>query len=144
MRFDATPERTFKVLSDPATYSSWVTGAHSVDDVQGRWPAPGSTFRHTQGVWPLLLSDTTSVIRSDPPHRLELEARVRPLLVARVVLELEREDGGTRVTMDERPVGGLLELAMRIPPLPQVTQVRNRESLRRLRGLAQRRQSSNR
>jgi hypothetical protein len=139
LHFDTTPERTFEVLSEPRSYEDWVTGARSVEASDGTWPAPGSTFRHTQGVWPLVLSDTTSVVRSDPPRRLELEARVRPFLVNRVVVELAAEDGGTRVTLDERPVGGLLELPARLPPWPQLTKLRNLESLRRLRALAQRR-----
>ena|SRR5215210_8490497 len=139
LHFDTTRERTFEVLSEPGSYQHWVAGARSVEAADGTWPAPGSTFKHTQGMWPLVLSDTTRVVRSEPPRRLELEARVRPFLVNHVVLELEEEDGGTRVTIDERPVGGLLELPARLPPWPQLTQVRNLESLRRLRGLAQRR-----
>jgi hypothetical protein len=143
MHFDTGAERIFAVLSDPGTYADWVVGARSVEAADGTWPARGSTFRHTQGMWPLVLSDTTSVVSSDPPRRLELEARVRPLLVVRVVLELEPEDGGTRVVMDERPIGGLLELPGRLPPWTELTKLRNLESLRRLRALAQRRLASN-
>lgn len=133
LRFDVPPERAFEILSRPRRFASWVAGAGEVDDHDASWPQPGSSFRHTQGIPPLAISDTTSVIAADPPRRLELEARVRPLLVVRITLELEPVDGGTRVTMDERPVGGLLELPLRLPPCPQLIQARNMQSLRRLR-----------
>lgn len=136
MHFDVPPERAFEILSQPRRYAFWVTGARKIDDHDPSWPEPGSEFRHTQGIPPLTISDTTSVIAADPPHRLELEARVRPLLVARIVLELSRENGGTLVTMEERPTGGLLALPLRLPPWPQLTELRNKESLRRLLRLA--------
>jgi uncharacterized protein YndB with AHSA1/START domain len=136
-RFDATPERTFEVLSQPRRYGFWVAGAREVHDHDPRWPQRGSEFRHTQGVWPLLITDTTSVVMCEPPRMLELEVRVRPLLVARVSLELIPDGDGTRVRMDERPIGGVLELPLKLPPWPQVLQARNKESLRRLRRLAE-------
>ena len=136
MRFDVAPEQAFEVLSQPRRYAFWVTGAREVDDSDPNWPAPGSTFRHTQGIKPFTISDTTSVIAADPPNRLELEARVRPLLVARVILELRPDGAGTIVTMEEIPVGGLLALPLKVPPAPQFIQARNKESLRRLRELA--------
>jgi uncharacterized protein YndB with AHSA1/START domain len=137
MRFDVPPERAFEVLSQPRSYAFWVTGARSVEDHDPNWPAPGSSFRHTQGVAPLVITDTTSVVSADPPRRLELEARVRPFLVVRIVLELEPNGAGTSVTIDEWPVGGLLELPLKIPPGPQLIQLRNKEALRRLRRLAE-------
>ncbi len=137
MHFDVPPERAFEVLSQPRRYAFWVTGAREVNEADPEWPAPGSSFRHTQGIKPLLISDTTTVLAADPPHLLELEARVRPLLVARILLRLEDEDGGTRVTMDEQPTGGLLRLPLRVPPSPQIVRARNLEALRRLRLLAE-------
>jgi uncharacterized protein YndB with AHSA1/START domain len=137
LHFDVPPERAFAVLAEPRTYGFWVVGAREIHEADSRWPAPGTAFRHSQGRWPLTLSDTTRVIASDPPRRLELEARVRPLLVSRVVLTLEPEDAGTLVRMDEEPTGGLLELALRLPPGPQLLQARNLEALRRLRWIAE-------
>jgi uncharacterized protein YndB with AHSA1/START domain len=137
MHFDTTPERTFEVLSQPRHYGFWVTGSREIEDHDPRWPQPGSAFRHTQGVWPLLISDTTSVVACDAPRRLELEARVRPLLVARIILELFPQNGGTRVRMEEVPAGGVLELPLKLPPWPLLLQARNKESLRRLRRLAE-------
>jgi uncharacterized protein YndB with AHSA1/START domain len=137
LSFAAPPERVFEVLSDAASYSHWVVGSRSVEGSDGDWPAQGSAFDHTQGKWPLIVADETEVAVSEPPHRLELIAKVRPFLVARVILELEPEAGGTRVRIDERPEGGLIGPFLRLPPGPQLIQLRNLEGLRRLRELAE-------
>jgi uncharacterized protein YndB with AHSA1/START domain len=137
LHFDTSPERTWEALSEPRAYGFWVTGAHGVHDSDGRWPEPGATFSHSQGLPPLVISDTTTVLEADPPRRLVLEARVRPLLVAHVELIIEPEDGGSRVTMEEQSVGGLLAPLMRLPGVGTLIRARNLESLRRLRKLAQ-------
>jgi uncharacterized protein YndB with AHSA1/START domain len=134
--FDATPERTWTALSQPRGYGFWVTGAHGVHESEGNWPDADATFRHTQGHPPLVISDTTTVLVSEPPRRLVLEARVRPLLIARVELTVEADGGGTRVTMDEQAVGGLLAPLMRLPGAGLLIRARNLESLRRLRALS--------
>jgi len=136
LSFDAPPERVFEVLADSRSYSHWVVGSRSVEGDDGRWPAAGSTFAHTQGVWPLIVADETEVAASEPPRRLELVAKARPLLVARVVLELSPEGGGTRVTMDEHPLSGLVAPLLRLPPGALLTRLRNEQALRRLRRLA--------
>jgi uncharacterized protein YndB with AHSA1/START domain len=137
LSFAAPPERVFEVLSDPASYSHWVVGSRSVGGHDRDFPARGSAFDHTQGMWPLIVADETEVVDSDPPRRLELMAKVRPFLVARVILELEPEAGGTRVRIDERAEGGLFGPFLRLPPGPQLIQLRNLEGLRRLRELAE-------
>jgi uncharacterized protein YndB with AHSA1/START domain len=137
MHFDASPERTWEALSEPHSYGFWVTGAHGVHASEGDWPATGATFRHSQGVPPLVISDTTTVLHSEPPRRLELEARVRPLVVALVMLTIQREDNGCCVTMEERPTGGLLAPFMRLPGAGTLIRIRNLESLRRLRAIAE-------
>jgi uncharacterized protein YndB with AHSA1/START domain len=137
MHFDVDPERIFAVLSYPPHYGFWVPGSRGVHEYDADWPAVGATFRHSQGRWPLVISDTTSVLVCDPPRRLELEARVRPLLVSRVVLTLTAEPGGTRVRMEEHATGGLLGVPAQLPPSPQVLQARNTEALRRLRWIAE-------
>jgi hypothetical protein len=135
--FDAPPERTWEVLSEPREYGFWVTGARGVHEADSNWPASGASFRHTQGISPLVITDTTSVLRSEPPRLLELEARVRPLLVARVLLTIEPDGDGSRVTMDERSTGGLLAPLMRLPGAGALIRARNKESLRRLRRSAE-------
>ncbi len=137
MHFDVTPEEAFDVLSQPRRYAFWVTGANAVEDADAEWPEPGTEFRHKQGLWPLHIRDTTQVLGAERPRRLELEARVRPLLVARVTLTLSAEDGGTRVRMEEVPTGGLLRAVLRRPPFPRIIRARNVESLRRLKAVAE-------
>jgi uncharacterized protein YndB with AHSA1/START domain len=133
----APPERVFEVLSQPESYPRWEVGSRSVESADEDFPAPGSAFAHTHGKWPLILADETEVVASDPPRRLELLVRVRPLLVARVVLTLERTVGGTRVTMEERPLRGLLAPFIRLPGGGTTMRLRNLEGLRRLRRLAE-------
>jgi len=137
MHFDVPPGDAWAILAQPRHYGFWVTGSRAVHEYDPDWPAVGTTFRHSQGKWPLVLSDTTTVLESEPPHRLKLEARVRPLLVAHVTLSLEPEPGGTRVRMEEAPVGGVLAPGLHLPPWPAFVGGRNLESLRRLRWLAE-------
>jgi uncharacterized protein YndB with AHSA1/START domain len=132
------PERVFAVLARPGTYADWVVGSRAVRDADPSWPATGSRFAHEQGRWPLVIDDETEVVASDPPWRLELIAKVRPVLVARVILDLQPEAGGTRVTMEEQPVGGAVAPLLRLPGGSLLTRLRNFESLRRLRRLAER------
>jgi uncharacterized protein YndB with AHSA1/START domain len=137
MHFDVPPERAWEVLSEPRRYGAWVAGARAVHDADPRWPERGAVFRHSQGVPPLVISDTTTVVAAEAPRRLELEARVRPLLVARIVITIEPEPGGCEVTLDEQPVGGLLELPLKLPAAHVLALLRNHESLRRLRADAE-------
>lgn len=133
---NAPPAAVFDVLADSQSYEEWVPGSNEIRWDDGRWPEPGSTFHHTQGKWPLTVKDTTSVIDSKRPRRLELEVRTRPWLVARVELDLTVAEGGTRVRMTEVPTGGI---AGRIaPPLVDlVNRGRVPEALRRLKRLAE-------
>jgi len=131
------PGAVWAVLAEPGTYAEWVTGAADIRDVEGEWPQPGSTFKHTQGIPVIGLRDSSSVVAVDPQRRLALEVRARPFVVAEVIIELESQDGGTHVTMTERPIGGLLEKIYR-PRIDRVIHHRNEESLRRLKNLAER------
>ena len=137
-RTSAAPEHVFGVLSDPSSYEHWVVGSRSIDRHEPGWPAPGTRFEHTQGIWPALIHDETEAVASDPPHRLELIAKARPALVARVVLELRPDGGGTHMTNEEQPISGLSAPLLRTPPGKLLTQLRNRLSLRRLAKLAER------
>jgi uncharacterized protein YndB with AHSA1/START domain len=133
----APPERVFAVLHDAATYADWVVGTQAVRATDRDWPAPGSRLHHSVGIGPLHVDDHTEILESAPPHRLVLLARTRPLGTARVELDLAPEAGGTRVTMIEDPGDGWSRLLWN--PLAHVlVRVRNAESLRRLRRLAER------
>jgi hypothetical protein len=84
----------------------------------------------------LVIHDTTSVLESDPPRRLVLEARARPLVIARVDIRFEPEDGGTLVVLDETATGGLVGA---LPPAVTDAPIhlRNHETVRRLKRLAE-------
>ena len=79
----------------------------------------------------------------DPPRRLRLRAKARPLGVAHVVLELEPHPGGTRVTMIEDAGNRLTRLFFN-PLTHLLVRGRNFESLRRLRDIAETRDGSRR
>jgi uncharacterized protein YndB with AHSA1/START domain len=135
-RFSVSPDRVFAVLSDPDSYGDWVVGSHSVRDADRGWPAVGSRFHHRVGSGPLTVNDHTEVLHVDPPHRLVLRARARPLGTATVELVLEPHDGGTRVTMIEVAGDPLSRLVInRLTDL--LVHRRNVESLRRLRRISE-------
>jgi hypothetical protein len=126
----------FELLADPRTYAYWVVGSYEIRAADRRWPAPGAKFHHTVGRPPLHLKDETVVVAAHPPAMIELRAKARPLPTARVTLHLEPELDGTRVTMIEDPANPLLNLLA--GPLGHLTiRLRNHESLRRLKALAE-------
>jgi uncharacterized protein YndB with AHSA1/START domain len=133
----APPERVFAVLADPWCYGEWVVGSQTVRGVDGRWPQPGSRLHHRIGVGPLAIPDNTEVLEVDPPRRLALQARARPLGTARVTLILNPDGGGTRVTMIEDPGDAWTRLLFN-PVTHLLVRIRNAESLRRLKRLAER------
>ena len=134
----ARPSVVFGVLSDPFTYSQWVVGCKEIRRVDGEWPEPGATFHHSVGLGPLTLRDTTSVVECDAQQRLVLHARARPAGVARVEISLAAHDGGTEVAITERPIEGPAAL-LHNPVQDWLIDRRNREGLRLLKRLAERR-----
>jgi uncharacterized protein YndB with AHSA1/START domain len=133
---DAPPEAVFDVLSDPASYAQWVVGSREVRNADEEWPRPGARFGHTVGMPPFTIKDDTKVLGCDPPQRLELLVRARPLPDAHVEMRLDPERGGTRVTMIEDLAHPLLN-RLAGPIVHFAISVRNRESLRRLKLLAE-------
>jgi uncharacterized protein YndB with AHSA1/START domain len=131
----ASPERVFSVLSDPDSYGHWVVGSDTIRDADDGWPAVGTRFHHRVGVGPIKINDHTEVLAVDPPSRLELKAKARPLGTAHVVLTLERRGGGTLVTMIENGGDPLTKLVFN-PLTHLLVRGRNAESLRRLEELA--------
>jgi uncharacterized protein YndB with AHSA1/START domain len=132
----APAERIFGILSDPETYADWVVGSSEIRDADAGWPAVGSRFHHTVGVWPLRVKDNTKVIGVEPPVRLKLHARARPLGTACVELVLAPDAEGTRVTMNET-AGDLLSRVAINPLTDWLVHLRNVESLRRLKRIAE-------
>lgn len=130
------PERVFDVLMDTDCYGHWVVGSKEIRGADPDWPAVGSRFHHRVGVGPFTLDDHTQVEEIDPPRRLKLRARARPLGTAMVTLELSPSGSGTHVTMIEDPADPLTALIF--SPLTHfLTRRRNDESLRRLTKLAE-------
>jgi uncharacterized protein YndB with AHSA1/START domain len=132
----APPEAVFALLADPPSYVQWEVGSSAIHMSDETWPQPDSLFEHSHGIWFLQLRDSTRVIESEPPRRLLIETRLRPIVVAEVEFTLEPAAGGSRVTMAERVTGGLARLAVG-PGRDALLSLRNRETLRRLRRLAE-------
>ncbi len=131
------PERVFDVLSDPRSYGRWVVGSRAIHAADPAWPAPGSVFEHTQGFGPLpLLRDHTIVLASTRPAMLRLRVQARPLTVAHVTLRLAPHASGTRVVMEEVPADLRSKITMN-PLVDPLIRLRNAESLRRLKRLAE-------
>jgi uncharacterized protein YndB with AHSA1/START domain len=135
----ATPQDVWDVLMDPEAYGHWVVGSSHIRDVDSDWPAVGSRFHHTVGVGPLKLRDHTEVLEVEPPRRLVLKAKARPLGTARVELEIRRAGAGAGITMVEGPGDALSRPVLGNPVSDRLIALRNRESLRRLRRLAEER-----
>ncbi|MBP2479402.1 uncharacterized protein YndB with AHSA1/START domain [Crossiella equi] len=129
-------EQVYAVLADGWSYVGWVVGAAHIREVDPGWPAEGTRIHHSIGPWPLLLHDVTKVRAADPPHLLELDARLWPVGAATVRLELrETAPGRTEIRMTEELVRGPARLLPH--PLQRLLLTpRNRESLARLADLA--------
>jgi len=135
----APPERVFAVLADGWTYSDWVVGTAHIRDVDPGWPAAGSRIHHKAGPWPLSLHDETRVISADPPHRLVLKVKLWPLGEATATFTLTADpSGGTRVALVEDFDRGPLHW-LRTKANDLLMHGRNREALRRLADIVERR-----
>lgn len=132
----AAPEDVWSVLAEPSHYAYWVVGSSEIRDWDRGWPKPGSRFHHRVGAKPLTLADHTEVVESAPPRLLVLRAKARPLGVARVEMRIEPHPAGSLVTMIEDPEVPMPALLVP-PPVHALLRVRNGESLRRLRRLAE-------
>lgn len=133
---EAPPEQVFEVLMDTESYGHWVVGSKEIRATDPDWPATGSRFHHRVGIGPLTVDDHTQIEEIDPPRRLKLRTRARPIGTAMVTLELKPAGDGTRVTMIEDPADPLTALAFN-PLTHLLTRRRNSESLRRLSELAE-------
>ncbi len=132
----AAPDAVFAVLADPRSFARWVVGSRKIRAADPDWPAPGTTIDHAVGIVPLTVADSTTVRAAERPHRLEMLVRARPFTTAVVTLRLHPVGEGTRVEMDERPA----DLRSRVffnPLTEPLVRLRNRESLRRLKALAE-------
>jgi NAD(P)-dependent dehydrogenase (short-subunit alcohol dehydrogenase family)/uncharacterized protein YndB with AHSA1/START domain len=134
---EAPVEAVFAVLADPWRYPDWVVGARKVRGHDDDFPAVGSRFYHEVGVWPATLSDHTEVLECDPPRRLVLRAKARPLGTARVELELTPAGERTEVLMVEGPADVLTKLVAGNPVADGLLRARNSEALAQLKRLVE-------
>ena len=134
--FRSSPEDVFAVLADGHRYADWVVGAKRVRAVDDTWPEPGSRFHHEVGVGPLTLKDSSELLSMDPPRQVVLEVRAWPAGKARVTITVSPgQGGGSEVLMEEVRTDGPAK-ALDSWPLRRVTMLRNVESLKRLRRVA--------
>ena len=133
----ATPEEVFGVLADPERYPDWVVGADKIRDYDEEFPAVGSRFHHKVGPGPVNIRDYSEVLEVDPPHRLVLKAKARPLGTATIELDLRESADGTEVRMQERPGDRLTSLFVGNPVADTALRVRNAEGLARLKRLVE-------
>jgi uncharacterized protein YndB with AHSA1/START domain len=132
----ASPDEVFAALANPENYSDWVVGSDTVRDADPAWPKVGSRFHHRVGFGLLKVNDHTEVLAVDPPHRLVMRARARPLGTAKVTMLLAGRDGRTDVTMIEVAGDRLSRLALNRLTDPLI-HVRNVEALRRLKRIVE-------
>jgi uncharacterized protein YndB with AHSA1/START domain len=135
---DAPCDAVFAVLTDARSYEQWVVGCKEIRAVDDRWPSPGSAFHHRVGLGPLNVADRTEVITIEPPRLLVLRARARPIGQARVTFELTGAAGGCQIVMTEEPLDARTKRYWN-PVLDKLTSLRNVETLRRLKNLAEER-----
>jgi uncharacterized protein YndB with AHSA1/START domain len=120
----------FAALTTPETYPLWLVGCQDIRAVDDGWPMPGTAFHHRVGlVGPLTVADNTKVLEVSNPDRLVLEVRARPFGRGKVTFTMVEEDGGTRLTLEEVPIGAL---APTQPLLDPITVKRNAASLSNL------------
>ena len=132
---DAPPEAVWDVLADPPSYEEWVVGNTGIRDHDRRWPAPGTEFHHKIGLGPLNVKDKTVALEATPPQRLVMNVRVLPIGHGIVTFELRDSGSGTLVRMEERPAGGPIKAIL--PAVDPLVKLRNAETLRRLKNLAE-------
>jgi uncharacterized protein YndB with AHSA1/START domain len=124
------PEHVWTVLADPWSYAHWVCGTVSIRRADPEWPAPGSHLHHRFGPWPFRVRDTTTVRVAEPPRRLVLDARARPLGQVEAELIVTPRPGGARIVLRQRLRGGLGAVWARAGHAVQVR--RNSRSLHNL------------
>lgn len=133
----AAPDDIFRVLLDPRAYGFWVVGPDAVVEVDDEWPQVGSSFTHQTKLGPVEVRDVTELEEIEPPRRLALKARIGPAgVIARISFELSEVEGGTCVTMVERPIAGVWRSVWN-PVFDRLLWARNSAALQRLRRVAE-------
>ena len=134
----AQPEQVWAVLSDGWLYPVWVVGATHMRDVDESFPATGAKLHHQVGAWPMMLSDSTEVLLSEPKRHLVLQGRAWPAGEARIELTIEPHAEGSLVRMAEVPTHGPAHF-LDNPLQRKLLAARNRETLGRLASIVENR-----
>jgi len=134
---DAPPQAVWEVLADPPTYEEWVVGNKEVRYNDRSWPTPGTEFGHKVGFGPLFVKDKTVALEAAQPRRLVMNVRALPVGHGVVAIELSESGSGTLVRMEEKPAGGPIRMLW--PAFEPLVKLRNAETLRRLKRLAEKR-----
>lgn len=132
---DTPPAAVWDVLADPPSYEEWVVGNKDIRGYDRSWPTPGTEFGHEVGFGPLTVKDKTVALESTAPRRLVMNVRVFPVGHGIVTLELQEQGSGTLVRMEEHPAGGPIKMLW--PVVDPLVKLRNVETLRRLKRLAE-------
>ena len=134
---EAPPAAVWAVLADPPTYEEWVVGNKEIRDHDPKWPDAGTEFHHKVGFGPVAVKDKTVSLEAVTSRRLVMNVRAFPAGQGVVTFDLTETGQGTHVRMEELPAGGPVKRVW--PALVPLVKVRNAETLRRLRRLAERR-----
>ena len=134
---EAPPSAVWAVLADPPTYEEWVVGNKEIRAHDPKWPGPGTEFHHKVGFGPVAVKDKTVSMEAVTSRRLVMNVRAFPAGQGVVTFDLTEAGEGTHVRMEELPAGGPIKRLW--PALVPLVKVRNAETLRRLRRLAERR-----
>lgn len=135
---DAPADSVWHVLSDGWSYGTWVVGSARIRAVDADWPSARARLYHSVGLWPLLIHDHTDVVSVTPRNELVLSPRAWPWGRSRVRLSIEDRGGTAVVRMAEDVLSGPT-LALPRPVRQLLLRPRNRECLRRLAFIAERR-----
>ena len=124
----------WEVLEDPYAYPRWVVGTDRTVEADTGWPAAGTKFKvHVA----LGYHDYTHSEEVDPRRRIVLNTAGGPWGAAKVTIMLQDAPGErTHVTLVEDPTGILKPLKW-FPPAHLGIRLRNVESLRRFRRIAE-------
>lgn len=134
--FHCTPDDIFDVLEDGWSYSTWVVGAARIREVDESWPSEGAKIHHSVGAWPVMISDTTSVLSVSRPHHMELKVRAWPTGEGIVRITCEASGADTEVTIEEDASSGPALMVPK-PVRDLILKARNNEALQRLAYLAE-------
>ncbi|MEU7697041.1 SRPBCC family protein [Streptomyces sp. NPDC015492] len=125
------PHSVWAVLADPTRYGQWVVGPCRSTPLDALWPAPGARLRYTIRLGPWSTEGTTTVRHQEAVKELELEAALKSLGTARILLQLRPWGDETLVVCDEHPLRGLGG-SLHNPLSDAVLQLRHRGMLPRL------------